>query len=279
MISRFIQIACLAFAVSFLFSCKDDTPGKSHGPIILGDSSTIVTEKDPLKLQDMVTDLQPEIPSKTETKDTPVVQVKPPAADTGKKSKPITPVSALPSGNGLAADFSEVSVFIQNVNAKQAGKPNLLKANGAVYTLTNGNINNNIIKVTGNVTKVSQRYQSVVVLKNNLGTLPIESLSTTTAWKALNGGNNMYRVTGLEAQSLDYPDVNTNTIRTAVAKAAQRRHMSKKKIQEMLNSVHNVKEANQKPLFVMLRSVMWKIDGKDAKGKIYSKQIRVDIPF
>jgi len=51
------------------------------------------------------------------------------------------------------------------------------------------------------------------------------------------------------------------------------------KVQEWVNSLHNVRSLDQKPLFVVLRSVMWKIDGKDAQGKIFSKQLRVDIPL
>ena len=131
----------------------------------------------------------------------------------------------------------------------------------------------------GTVTKVSQRYQSVVVVKNELGTLPLETLSTTTSWEVLKGMNNIYRITGLDEKSLDYPDANRGTIQSAVKKAAQRRRMSRKKVEEWVSSVHNVRSTNQKPLTVMLRSVMWKIDGKDANGRIFSKQIRIDVPM
>jgi len=55
--------------------------------------------------------------------------------------------------------------------------------------------------------------------------------------------------------------------------------MSKKKEQEWLRTVRNVRAANQKPLVIMLRSIMWKIDGKDADGKPISRQIRIDMPI
>ena len=51
-----------------------------------------------------------------------------------------------------------------------------------------------------------------------------------------------------------------------------------KKVQEWVNSVSNIHSANQKPLIITLRSVIWKIDGKDEKGKTFSKQIRIDLP-
>lgn len=281
---RYTYTAFFTLAV-FLFSCKNDKT-QSHGPIVLGDSSTIVTETDPQRLQDLVTDLKPVITS-SEPKDTEETaaktQVK--APDTAKKiAAPVAakqPVPAAPnlSGNGLKADFNIMSLLITNIAAKQSGNPNLSHANGAVYTLQSGTINGNLIKVTSNVTKISQRYQSVVVLKNELGVLPLESLTTTTDWEPLKGINNIYRIAGLDEKSLEYPEVHRNEIHTAVGKAAKRHRFSRKKVQDWENSVRNVKSVNQKPLFVTLRSVMWKIDGKDASGKLFSKQIRIDIPL
>ena len=279
---RSLYIALLAGSV--FFSCKN-MPPQNHGPIVLGDSSTIVTENDPQKLKDLVTDLQPVIPV-PENKDS--AENKTPAADTSKKTtttattpaaKPAQPAQGLPNVAGLRADFKDVSVLIPGVNAKLAGKPNLEKANGAVYSFNSGEIEGNTLRVTGNVTKVSQRYQSIVVLKNELGTLPVESLSVTTDWETVKGSNNQYKITDLDAKSLEYPHVNGNAIRSAVGKAAKRHRFSHRKVQEWENSVHHLKAVNQKPLYIMLRSVMWKIDGKDANGKMFSKQIRIDVPM
>ena len=280
---RVAHIALLWGITAVMFSCND-APSKNHGPIVLGDSATIVTENDPQRLKDLVTDLQPVIP---ETKDTTEVQPAAAAQDTSKKAKPNTTATVaaqqvqapLPDGPGLKAEFKEVTVMVPGLNAKQAGRPNLKNANGAVYTFENGNLNGSTLRVTGNITKVSQRYQSVVVLKNELGSLPVESLSTTTAWTAMKGSNNQYRITDLDAKSLDFPDVGANAIRSAVSKAAKRHHFSRRKVEEWENSVRRVRAANQKPMYVMLRSVMWKIDGKDANGRIFSKQIRVDMPM
>ena len=278
---RFGHIVLLSGITLSLFSCGN-APTKNHGPIVLGDSSTIVTENDPQKLKDLVVDLQPVIP---EPKDTVEAQPTAPAADTSKKTKPAATVAAppvqapLPNVAGLKAEFKEVTVLIPGVSAKQAGRANLQNANGAVYTFESGNINGTTIRVTGNITKVSQRYQSVVVVKNELGTLPVESLSVTTGWEALKGSNNQYKITDLDAKSLDFSQANANAIRSAVGKAAKRHRFSRRKVEEWEASVRRVRAANQKPLYVMLRSVMWKIDGKDANGKIFSKQIRVDMPI
>ena len=281
MVKQFTHIALFG-GMALLFSCNN-MPTKNHGPIVLGDSSTIVTENDPAKLQDLVTDLNPVIPS-SEPKDTATTQATPasPAkpADTAKKNIAAAPKTQAPlTGPGLKADFNSVSVLIPNVNAKQSGNPNLEHANGAVYTFVSGNINGNLVKVTGNVTKVSQRYQTVLVVKNELGTLPLETLSMTTGWEALKGVNNIYKISGLDDKSLEYADADRTAIRNAVLKIARRRRMNRKKLQAWEASVRNVRTANQKPLYVTLRSVMWKIDGKDANGKLFSKQIRIDMPL
>jgi len=275
----FRLLALPAGAVFFFLSCQD-MPAQNHGPIRLGDTSTIVTENDPQKLQDLVTDLKPDIPPSVEEKDT-AGQAKPDATDTDNKNKTAAtqPAKTPTPLNGLSADFEDVSVFILNVNAKQSGNKNLLHAPGAVFTFVSGNINGNMLKVTGNVTKVSQRYQVITILKNNLGTLPVEGLSNTSAWDPIVGSNGTYRISGLDAKSLEGSDANAATIRRAVEQAAKRRHYSRRKVEEWVSSLHNVRSADQRPLYVTLRSVMWKIEGKDAKGRPFSKQVRIDMPL
>jgi len=272
-----VLITCTVF---LLYSCKD-IPSKSHGPIILGDSSTIVTESDPQKLKDLVTELHPDItPSEERDPVAPAKDTAKPVAhtDTIKKAAAPRPQPEVAT-DGLKADFGDVSVLIGNVHAKPSGNPNLQHANGAVYTLAGGNINGSILKISGNVTKVSQRYQTIVVLKNGSVDLPVDALSNTTDWEPMKGGNNMYRIVGLEASALDYTDDGPAAIRKAVIKAAQRHRMSRKKIQELESSLRNIRKANQKPLCIVLRSVMWKIDGKDERGRAFSKQIRIDLPM
>ena len=287
--NRSTYIAFIASAV-LLFSCNN-IQSKNHGPIVLGDSSTIVTEKDPEKLRDLVTDLQPKIKTadiKDSVEAAKKIETKP-VADKPKNTTATTSVTPTPvkqvapsvqlSGNGIKADFKVATVLIPNVTAKLSGKANLEKASGAVFSFVSGTIAGNQLQVTPGVTKVSQRYQTVIAVKNNLGTLPLESLSTTTAWQSLSGSNKIYKITGLDAKSLDYSEANRGEIRNAVAKSARKHHFSRRKTQEWEESVRNARAVNQKPCYIILRSVMWKIDGKDANGKAFSRQVRVDMPL
>ena len=271
----------LLFGCICIISCNN-APTKNHGPIKLGDSSTIVTESDPQKLQDLVTDLAPVIPSNI-----PADTAKPlPVADTTTKKStatatpPPAPPAPLPAGPGLKAEFKEVTILLPGLDAKQAGKPNLQNANGAVYTWTSGKIDGNVMHTTGNVTKVSQRYQAIIILKGKSGTLPLDELSNTTSWQQVTGSNGSYPVKGLGEGQLTVDEATNSEIRNAITKAARQRKLSHKKTEEWLELVgKNVRSVHQKPLVITLRSAMWKIDGKDEKGKIFSKQIRIDVPM
>ena len=257
-------------------SCNNSPKG-SHGPIKLGDSSSIVTETDPAKLEDLVTDLQPVIPSNVAV-DTPKPDK--PATDTAKKavaavaeSKP----AAVPAGPGLKIEFKETVITLPGLDAKQGGRSN---NNGAVFTWTSGNINGSVLHATGNVTKVSQRYQSIVVLRGRNGDLPLDELSNTTSWAPVAGGKGAYPTKGLGENELEFEKASAGEIKSAVTKATRSRRLSRKKAEEWMDLLgKNVKSANQKPLVVKLRSVMWKVDGKDEKGKLFSKQIRIDLPM
>ncbi len=290
MVVRLKHILLSAGVVLVLGSCGDSQQG-GKGPIVLGDSSTIINEADQQQLKDLVTDLQPVIPpseNKEEEEQPKTITDTPKIIAAAPSGKPPVPKPAqqqqqqaqpLPNAAGLKAEFNEVTVLIPGLAAKQGGNKNLLRASGAVYTHTSGNINGATLRVTGNVTKVSQRYQSIVVMKSDVGDLVLDALSVTTKWEPLKGGNGAYAINGLDAKSLQYYDADNEDVRDAVRRAAQRRRMSRKKVQDLVNDVRHVRTANQKPLVVTLRSVMWKIDGKDEQGRIFSKQVRVDIPL
>lgn len=292
MTKRFSNILLLSGALLIsLSACNNNNASKTNGPIVLGDSSAIVTEEDPQKLKDIVTDLEPVIPPAAESEEvkppvdtTTATTTKPAEAQPAQQAqnvpaKPAAPAAQQLDGAGLKAAFREVTVLIPNLNAKQAGNRNLERANGAVYTYTDGNINGNQLRVSGNVTKVSMRYQTVAILKTDYGTFPIDGLSTNTDWEQMKGGNGNYPITGLDTRSLEYSDAGPAAIRNAVERALRRHRLSHRKIAEVMDDLPRIRSANQKPLNLVLRSVMWKIDGKDDRGRMYSKQIRIDMPI
>lgn len=282
----FYLLPVISCAILIASCGGNDNPNRGK-PIVLGDPATIVTETDSQYLQDFVADVKPVQQPVPLADSTPVQQApEEPKQETAKAEKPeekkpeaAKPVSA-PTGKGLNVAFKELTLFIPNITTKTYRQQNLEKANGATYELASGNINGSQLKITGgNITKVAMRYQTVIVIKNELGKLPLESLSNTTDWKILKGSNNVFPIGGLDGKQLDYIKASPSAIRNAVSRSARNKRISKKTEQKWLASIKNVRAANQKPLVVVLRSVMWKVEGKDAKGKSYQKQLRLDIPL
>jgi hypothetical protein len=273
----FLLLACTVA----LLSCNDNGKPTSGQPIVLGDASTIVTETDSQYLQDFVADVKPAKQAEEPIKDTAATQ---PPADTAQPAEPQpqaqTEPQEVPTGKGLTAAFKGLTVFIPNIETKTYNKQNLEKLNGASYELTGGKLNGNQLKITkGTVTKISQRHQTIVVAKNELGTLTLESLNNLSEWEPIKGSGTTYNIKDLSARNLDHANPSAAGIRNAVSKAVKNARLSRNAQNKWIKSLSKVKSVKQKPLTVVLRSVMWKIDGKDASGKAFQKQIRIDIPY
>lgn len=280
MTARLLNIVLFAGLTLLLFSCED-TPVGNRGPIILGDSSLMVIETDEEQLKDLVTDLKPEIP-RAEDNYAAEEEEKAPETDTAKtaaaepeKEKTVS----LPKGKGLRAEFKQVTVVIPGLNVKMGRDIDLKKAYGVAYFLNDGDINGSTMHLEGEITRVSQRYQSIVVMSSVFGDIPLGKLLHTAEWEEIKGSNNTYPIRGLKPSELDYKRANTNSIHYAIRRAGQRRHLSRRNIQELLNGVRRVRSVKQKPFRVALKTVMWKIDGRDKDGKPFSKQVRIDIPM
>jgi hypothetical protein len=272
-----MKLRYMPFAIGLFLSvvsCTAEQRGKSRGAIVLGDSSTIITETNPELLQDQVVDLRPSITSDEDQEPAPgatdTLATEPAATEPAQQT-----VAAPPAGNGLNVPFKEVTLFIPDITTKSFGKPDLQKARGASYQLTGGTLAGKQLRVSGSpITKVSQRYETIAVLETGGKTLSLESMGKfTSPWQSINGSNGAYSISGLEPSKLQYKSVNNGTIRNAVQQAARRQRLSRAETQNMLDAVRNVRAANQAPLRVAVRSVMWRVEGKG-----FSKELRVDLP-
>lgn len=274
----------LAGSLFMAASCSDDPKNKNHGPIILGDSSTIVTETDPVYLQDMVRDLRPVTDEDLAGMTPPPAQPATAPADTAKPvaAKPEEKPAAAqqPAGNGLTIGFKEATIFIPNIVTRSYNKQDLQKARGATYELTSGNLAGNQLRISnGTAQKITQRYQTIIALQDGNVKLPLESLGTySSAWTALKGSNNAFTITGLEAGKLDYSNLKPAAVRNAVQQATRKARMSRKETADWLDLAKNVRTASKAPAVILLQSVSWRIEGKDAAGKTFNKEVRIDMP-
>lgn len=285
--TRLLPVLSIVCSILLLSSCDDNIKGGHHEPVVFGNPNTIVTETDSAYLRDLVADLQPTTHEDAPkvTADTITTTAQQPATDAQQvppadQPKDATPApKPAPQEKGLNIAFKEAAIVIPNIEVRSLQKQNPQTASGVTYQLKDGNVNGNRIKVaSGNVTRISQRYETVIVIDNDLGEMRLDALDATSDWQNLQGRNDVYTITGLTANKLIDPKVTPATLKAAITKAARSMRLSKRKEQEWQHSVRNVRSANQRPLTTVLTSVTWRIDGKDEKGKPFQKRIRIDIP-
>lgn len=277
-------VIVIFFFSLILTACSTQQAPKTHGAIVFGDSSLIVTERDPQYLSNNVPDFVPQTaPPVTDTahaaapvqKDTPVT-AKPPV------QQPVVAATVKPAnGNGLQAPFKPLGVFIEGIEAKPARNVNWDRATGASFTWSKGELNNKPISVSGaKANKVMQRYQTVVTLQLPSGkTVKLPGFPAYTAqWQTLKRSNNQFITAGLADKQLRYESrFSPAALKNAIQKLARSNRMSRKEEEQLLRSVRNVRSANQAPLDVALQSVVWKISADDVKGRDIEREIRVDI--
>lgn len=258
---------CLLSSLLLLLAACGRNESASRGPIVLGDSSTIVTESDPTLLQDLVPDLKPTF----EEADT--------AAKLPDTTKAVQPLAqnrqAAPSG-GLVVAFKEVTLNIPGIETRSYSTPDLQKAHGATYELTSGRLDGAELRITGaQATKVSQRMQTMLMLKDGSDELVLESLpKQLSAWEEISGSGGVYKISGLSAKELSYKMPSVNALRNAVQHAARKARLNRRETQEWLDAVRNLRSANQAPAVVVLRAAMWRVEGKG-----FSKELRIDVPL
>lgn len=256
-------------ALLLLVSCAGERNPKSHGPIVMGDSSTIVTVNDPALLRDEVPDLKPVFKEADTVAD---------RSDTASTT-PATPAPVVASQptiqSGLVVPFKEITINIPGINTRSYGKPNLQKAHGASYELTEGKLEGGQLRLSnGTATAVSQRYQTMLMLKDGSDELLLESLpKQSSRWETLNGSGGVYPISGLSGNELDYKMPSERALRNAVQHAARRAHLNRRDTQEWLDAVRRLRSAHQAPAVVVLRAVMWRIEGSG-----FQKDLRIDVP-
>ena len=262
----------LVAALLLLASCDNMASRQSTGPIVLGDSATIVTEADSQYLQDMVPDPAFDASTATPAPDTAAAAAQP-TRDTVASVPPTKPTEA-PAPSGLAADFGDVQVVLPGVEAR-GGNRSLKGASSAAFTLSGTEFSGRSIAVRGaTVKRIQQRtgYSAVVeiggkpVLLSDIGTM-------YSGWQSLNGKGGDYK---LAQAAAPLAKVSATTLRNAVQKASRKQRLDRKTEQKLLASA---KSLSTPPLSMQPRVFTWKIDVADAKGKSFSKEVRIDVPL
>jgi hypothetical protein len=259
-----------------LVSSCGNTPGTQNlEPIKLGDSSTIVTEKDSQYLKDDVMDL---VPSQRLNIDTAVPA---PKKDKEAAIRDTAVASAKEQTMaGYTINFGDAKIVMAGLQAKDARRQDPEKEDGLTYSLRSGNIASSKLYIYGvkNAT-IKQRYQSRLMLKSNLGSVDLRDLGLyTSGWNTVPASQSGTTAT-INLSSLNnigYAQVNNNKIKNATDRELRKRRTNSRTIQSWMKEIKRVRNANDEPCDIILDNVQWQISGTDAKGKTFRKTIRVD---
>lgn len=276
---QFTSYFFVAAAFLYLTSCSGGRDsGKAHsGSIILGDSSTIVTEADSSYLNDQVTDIEPQqlLQPSSPAQDSLV----PKTASVTKERESVTPTSPVPAqrDNGFLIDFGQgVQVSFLGIKTRSFQQQNPEKDAGVSYAVTSGDLSKSSLNISGlkNV-KVRQRYQSSLLLKSEGEVLSLENLGNYLSdWQGLSGNGKIYNLKSL--QNVRFKPVGHNTIQNGVRHSARSSRLSRQKTNFWLDAIRKTRSANDEPCQIKLDNVQWQISGETASGRNFHKTIRLE---
>jgi len=270
------NLTCIAALLLLGAASCGSGPEGNRGPIVLGDSATIVTETDSQYLKDDIMDMEPAPQPAAEKAAPPVTEQKPrPAKDTLAAAKQTRQEA------GHTINFGTAKLVLAGWSARDARRQNAARDNSLSYTLSSGNAGAGKLVFYGVKTvTVKQRYQSRVMLSSSLGTVDLRDLGLyTSGWTTLKGAaSDDAQSFGLSSlNNISYAQVNNSKIRNAADRELRKRRTGSRTIQSWMKEIRKVRNANDKPCNIVLDNVQWQISGTDANGKAFQKNIRVDI--
>lgn len=247
-------------------ACKNNTRKAENTPIVLGDSSTIVTEREAKYLKDFDLD-DIAAPNQTDGALTKTNTIAP----SNQQS------TALPAKGGQTVQFSTVKLVFEGLSFSEPKQQNPEKDNGLTYTTNSENLSKYSINISGTKqVRIRQRYQSQLTLITSLGNIVLSELGLYTSdWVTIGENSGSMPLSSLA--NLTFDNVNNAKIKNALEQTLRKQRSSNKTILSWIQEIKNTKTAQDKPCTIALQNVQWQISGTDNKGVNFHKNIRLEI--
>lgn len=249
-------------------------------PIVLGDSSTIVTETDTNYLGDLVSDITPKEFIQSAVEKAPETQRQPATVAPTETAEPVTKPTVASSGASI--NFGQgVQVVITGITTKEFQQQNPEKDAGVSYAVATGDLLKSDMHISGlEDIKVKQRYQSYLVLSANNQQLSLQNMGGYLSdWAIMplknDATESVVSMSGLA--NVKFKTVSNSTIKNAVRRAARSSRMSNTNLNQWLKAVSKTKSANDEPCVLKIDNVQWQISGKTKDGHRFFKTMRMDI--
>lgn len=257
----------------FLLTACKDKPGENK-PIVLGDTSTIVTETDERYLENTTDDISPANRKSSEGKITSIMM----QVDSAKSVQKLEEENESVPLNGFTINFSECEVVFNNLSAHAIKNTQDERTSNSVsYVVDGGRISDMNLQVKGlDEAKVEQRLftrlsaagQDEDFVLNDLGKF-------ISQWSELAGKD--FKYVSLGDNSLQFFNVDHTKIKNAVDREVRKKKKSRQEIQAWMNLIAKTNSYTDAPCKIQLVSAQWRIIGKKG-GKRVQKLIQFDIP-
>lgn len=263
----FIVVACLS-----LFSCQEKKQGGN--PIIMGDSTTIVTEDDTHYLRNVTEDISPTNKKSTEGKITSMMM----QVDSAKSAQKLEEENSPAPLSGFTINFSECEVVFDGLSAHAIqNNQDERKANSVSYLRDGGSLNEISLQVKGLTdVKVEQRIFTRLSVEDGADEFVLNDLGKfISPWSSLAGKD--IKFISLGANSLQFFNVDHNKIQNALDRELRKKRKSRQEIEQWMQLIKRTNSYSDAPCKINMVSGQWRITGR-IDGKRVQKLIQFDIP-
>ncbi len=262
----------LAIAILLGLSCNEEKGPAT--PIVLGDSSTIVTESNPQYLANETNDISPANKKSTEGQITNMMT----QIDSAQSVKKLEEKNTSIPLKGFQISFAECEVVFQGLSAHAIqSSQDERQSNSVAYVWDAGNMFEMALQVKGlDEVKVEQRTFTRLYAEQGAEAYGLNDLGKfISAWHTLPGKNNQF--ISLGNNSLQFFPVDHQKISNAVDRELRKRKKSREDIQRWSSLLKQTNSYTDVPCKLLMVSGQWRIIGKQ-NGKRVQKLIQFDIP-
>lgn len=268
-------IFCILLGGIGLTACSDSGSG-SKKSIVMGDSSTIVTETDPKYLANYTEDIAPNN-HKSSAKQIAQMMVE---VDSLKATQKLEnqPAAQAPV-EGFKVSFNEFDITFSGLYAHAAqSKPLDKSASSLSFIYDAGELAEMRIQVS-NLTEVSidQKISTKLKVEGDKEYYLLGSLGQFhSSWFHLVGKNSIFLGTG--NNGIQFHEVTQPKIQQALATTLRNKRKNAAQTKTILSTVARTSSANQPPCKIAVSAVQFVIKGT-YQGKKIKKLIRLDVPL
>jgi hypothetical protein len=247
-----------------IFSCKENTV-QNFRPIVMNDTSTIVTETDSTYLKNVVEDISIK-KKESQTIATTLQQI-----DLSKKQDALKDNKVQDQTNGGTKVELEKGCYIllsRNVTVTKSGNKIILHASDA--------IDNMQLKVIGlENSSIQQRtFTNLAVTINGVDYL-LEDLPLSTGnWVTLPNTNNLF--ISLDKTAYSFMPFNNAKLVLATDRALRKAGKGRIELENAKKLIAKIKTANDNPCKIIFNSCQWQINGT-LSGKGFQKTMQLEV--